>query len=140
MAWNTKATLTRLEEILQALPGLQYVQKGAPESIGTNVMGYVAVGSGQVVDKATQLLQREQRFFVGFAYRVKGAEADAEDAIADLLDAFVSVIYADRTLGGTVHSSTLDLLLSTEPRYEVRAGQEFRVFPIVVVTTMYSNP
>lgn len=140
MAFNLAGPLNRIVAILTGLSGMQTVYTGVPESIGTRVSAYVTLGGMRVADKATQLLQREQRYFVAFAYRVSGAEATAEADLMTMVDAFIAAIYADRTLNGTAKGVTIDAGLADQPEYRVLAGQEFRVYPIVVGCTQQNNP
>ena len=137
MPLNTQVPLDRLITVLQALAGMQQVYRGVPESIGSRVSAYVALAGQRLVDKTGGLVQREARYFVGFAYRVGGAEANAENTLAALVDAFITAMLAERrsNLGGTVDSVSLDLSLSDAPEYQPVAGQEFRVFPVLVLTT-----
>jgi hypothetical protein len=119
--------------VLQGLPGIQMVFKGAPASIGNKVAAYVGLGP-QILTLRTAggSVRREASYFVGFAYRVEGAPDAAEATVCTLLDAFLRVIYADLTLGGTVKAAELDLALSRQPQYHLLASQEFRVYPLLV--------
>lgn len=140
MAFDLAGPLNRIVAILTGLTGMQAVSVGVPESLGTRVSAYVTLGGLRVADKATQLLQREQRYYVAFAYRVAGAEATAEADLMAMVDAFIAAIYADRTLAGTARGVTVDAGLADQPEYRTLAGQEFRVYPIVVGCTQQSNP
>lgn len=132
MAFDSKAPLNRLITVLTSLPGIQAVYKGVPESIGNKVCAYVTLGGQRSFDKSSGLRQREMRYRITLAYRVAGAEADAEDKVAELLDALESALYADRTLNGTVESLEADFSMADEPRYAPVAGVEYREYPIVV--------
>jgi hypothetical protein len=131
----TKDVLNHLVTMVQGISGIQDGHKGIQESLDPTVSISVSVGAQVISDKATQLLQREMSFFLEFAYRVAGAEADAEDVLADALDSFIALWLADRTLGGLCTSSRLDFSLTSEPIYRPTAGQEFRVFPLLVWAT-----
>jgi len=140
MALNTSSALEAIVDLLEGISGLNAVQKGAPESYSKSVTAHVTVGGQRVVDKAGGLIQREARYFIAFAYRVQGAEATAETALAGIIDSFITAFYADRTLGGTVNANTLlDMSGADEPDYRPVAGQEVRIFPVVVVTTQQAN-
>lgn len=137
--FNTKAPLLQLVTILDGIAAIQQIYTGAPESVGPRLCAYVTVASQTIVDKATRVLQREGRYTVGLAYAVEGNEGAAEQALADALDAFITAVYADRTLAGTVYDARLDFALADSPEYQVAAGMETRVFPVVVVTTQRQN-
>jgi hypothetical protein len=141
MAFHTKAALDALIVMLEAIPGVQRVYRGVPESLANTVSVYVALaGQPLIPDKATQLLHRDAQFLVVFGYRVQGAEATAENVIADAIDAFVSQFYADRSSGAglfaaattDVISGDLDLTLAASPEYQISAGQEYRRYPLLV--------
>lgn len=136
MSFNTLAPLTEIRTLLTAA-GVQQVHTGVPESLGFRVSAYVALAGQRIVDKAGRLLQRETHYFVGIGYRVKGAEATAEQDLAALLDAFITQFYAARATGlnGTAENCALDLSLADNPSYQVLAGQEIRVYPLIVTAT-----
>lgn len=139
--------MSALITMMQGISGMQEVHRGVPEGFGRTVNAYVAVGPQTPIDKAGGLLQRETTFFVGLGYEVAQAEATAEDTLADMLDAFLTQFYADRKNSAglfakaTTHveSGELDLSLAGTPQYQVMAGQEFRVFPILVRVTQQAN-
>lgn len=132
MAYNSGAVVSALVALLQGLSGMGNVQIGTPESVGTRVSAFVTLGSQTATRKATGITQRETRFFCMLAYRVEGAEATAETTLMTLADAFMNAIDADKTLGGVVHDATADSQAADEPDYQLRAGKEFREYPIVV--------
>jgi len=133
---KTKATLNAIKSILDAVTGTQATYKGIPESIAAKVTASVSVGDRVPRDKAAGYHETDINFFVEFAYRVSGAESGAEDTLADWLDAFEEAWLADRKLGNTVRDSSLDFSLSNTPNYRPTAGSEFRVYPVVVRTTI----
>ena len=132
MSYNNSAVAARLQTILAGLSGMGAAQIGAPESVGPKVSSYVTMGSQSTNRKVTGIMQRETRFFVMFAYRVDGAEATAEATLMALVDAFLVALQADLTLAGTVHSLEANSLAADEPEYQLRAGKEYREYPIVV--------
>jgi hypothetical protein len=142
--FQTKAVLTKLVAIVQALSGMQgTVGKGVPEALATRVSAYVTVAGQAYSLKVAQKAQKEGRWVVVFGYRVKGAEATAEDSLADLIDAFVTAILADMTLGGLVGRVDLDFGGVGDALYSTISGSEFRLYPIGVVATQtqqYSLP
>jgi hypothetical protein len=108
------------------------VQIGAPESVGPRVTSYVTMGSQNTVRKVIGTVQRESRFSCMFAYRVDGSEATAETTLMGLVDAFMDALHADLTLAGTVDSTEANSQGADEPDYQLRAGKEYREYPVVV--------
>lgn len=135
MAFNSVAVANELVTVLQGLDGMGAVQIGAPESVGPRVSAYVTLGSQTIGRKVTGIVQRESRFFCMLAYRVDGAEAMAETTLMSLVDAFLNALYADLTLGGTVASLEANSQAADEPDYQLRAGKEYREYPVVVEVT-----
>ncbi len=132
MAFNAKAVLTKLETVVSGLAGIQAVQVGVPQSIGNAVSAYITLGGQNAYDKAGGLRQRDLSFRIVFTYRVAGDVENAEETIADLLDALEVALYADRTLGGTCQGIDVDFSTANEPQYSDFAGQEYRRYPVIV--------
>lgn len=135
MSYDSSAVGTALVGILAGLSGVGAAQIGAPESMGTKVYSFVTLGSHQATRKTTGTTQRTTRFFVMFAYRVDGAEATAETTLMGLVDAFMEAIDADKTLGGVVVDANAESQAADEPDYQLRAGKEFREYPVIVTVT-----
>lgn len=135
MSFDSAAAANQLVTVLSGLAGMGAAQIGAPESVGPRVGSYVTMGSQSSGRKATGVMQRETRFFCMFAYRVDGAEQAAETTLMNLVDAFMQALNADLTLGGTVNSLTADSAAADEPDYQLRAGKEYREYPVVVTVT-----
>ncbi len=132
MALNLAGPLGKITDLLEGLSGIQAVYRGVPENIGSRVSAYVTLGGQTVDEMAFGVHRRRASYFIAFVYRIQGAEADAENALCSLLDAFIAAVLADPTLGGTVWDSTLDLSLASDPRYQLIAGQEFRLYPLLL--------
>jgi hypothetical protein len=145
MALNTAAPLARLVDVLEALPGLQTVYVGVPESIGPQVAAYVALAGQSLSNETIDLAQREARYFVAFAYAVAGAEATAETTIAGLVDAFQTALLAERDSGMNAGSGPIvdsvgwDFSLGDRPDYQPIAGAEIRVWPCLVTVTQHAS-
>jgi hypothetical protein len=139
MAYNATAVANALQTILAGLSGMGAVQIGAPTSIGPQVGAYVTMGSQTTVRKSAGITQREGRFFCMLAYRVDGAETTAETTLMGLVDAFMAALHADLTLGGVVEDLTADSQAADEPDYQLRAGREYREYPVVVTVTQRST-
>ena len=131
MAFNTLAVAEYLVDTLTGI-GVSVAQLGAPESTGQRLAAYVTAGSQSIRRQTTGTTRREARFFVSLAYRVDNNEATAESTLMTSLDAFLAEIYADLTLGGTALSTEVDTSLADTPEYAMRAGKEFREFPILI--------
>lgn len=132
MAFNSVAVANALVVVLSGLAGMGAVQIGAPESVGPRVSAYVAMGSQTSSRKVTGIMQRESRFFCMLAYRVDGAEATAETTLMSLVDGFLNALHVDLTLGGTVASLEANSQAADEPDYQLRAGKEYREYPVMV--------
>jgi len=136
MAFQTKEVIPYLEGVLTALPGMQSVQRGEPVDPQSNTNAYILVGGQQPTRKATGgIFQRTGRYLVMFLFRVAGEEDDAEDALADMIDAFEQAILADPTAGGLVTSLDLNTAPADNPDYRRLYGPEFRVYPLEVIVT-----
>lgn len=138
--FDTVGPLNYLYSMTQGLTGMQSVFKGVPLSLPTTVSAYLTVGGQRVYYKATDLLQKEQRYMVTFGYSVAGGAAPAEEGMTLLIDRFTYALYADQTLGDTVHTAELDFTLADEPQYQGIAGANVRRYPIVVITYQQRLP
>lgn len=132
MSFDTPAILTAVEDVLETLTDITDVQIGAPQSIGPRISAWLTVGGHQMVRKATAVTQRETRIYVLFCYRVDGAESDTETALAEIVDDFLAALYDDLTLGGVVFDLRVDSTAADEPDYQLRAGKEYREYPVIV--------
>lgn len=144
MAFNTKAVATQLKTLAAAVSGVGGAQIGVPESVGKTIQAIIS-GSGQSInDKTTGTNRRQARYNVTFTYRLDGSETTAEESLMDVIDAFLVALFADRTLGGNCKNIDVDLTLADTPEYQLRAGKEFREYPIVVTAvqdgTFTTNP
>jgi len=135
MAYNSTAVANALKALLENLTGMGVVQIGAPSSVGPQVSAYVTMGGQRSVRKATGITQRESRFMCMLAYRVDGKETTAETTLMTLVDAAMAALDTDLTLGGVVKSLTYDATGADEPDYQLRAGKEYREYPIIVTAT-----
>lgn len=132
MAFDSAAVAGALVDVLEGLSGMGAVQIGAPESVGTRVSAYVTMGGQEVLRKATGVIQRQGRFYCMLVYRVDGAEATAETTLMGLVDAFLQALFADLTLAGTVQALEVTSAAADEPEYQLRAGKEYREYPVIV--------
>jgi hypothetical protein len=136
MPFQTKALIPYLETVLTGLPGMQHVQRGEPADPPTNVNAFVLVGGQQTTRKATGgQFQRVGRYVVEFVLRVAGEEDDAEDVLADLIDAWELAILSDPTCGGLTTNLELNTAPADNPDYRRLYGPEYRVWPCEVVVT-----
>jgi hypothetical protein len=139
MAYDSAAVAGALVGVLENLSGLAVAQLGAPQAVGPRVSAWVTLGSQEVIRKAAGVTQRQARFMVMFCYRVDGAESDAEEALMDLVDAFMEALADDLTLGGTALALEFSSQAADEPDYQLRAGKEFREYPVVVTAVQRSG-
>lgn len=139
MAFDAPAVANALLSVLQDLEALDSSQIGAPEDVGTRVAAYVTMGSHSKVPKTTGTTRRETRFMVMFLYRVGSNETAAELALMGVVDDFMAALDADRTLGGVVKALEAESQLADEPSYVLRAGQEYREYPVLVMVTQYAT-
>lgn len=135
MIYNSTLVAERLVTILNDLVGV--AQIGAPAAVGTQLAAYVTMGSQSRSRKATGVGMRLGRFMVMFVYRVDKNEIAAETALMAVVDEFLAELDADLTLGGAVAALEADSQAADEPDYQLRAGREFREYPVVVTVTQY---
>jgi hypothetical protein len=141
--FDSAGPLLYLFTLLQQLQGptgtlLQSVEIGAPSNLQDRVSAFVALGEQNVKDFTMTIMARDSAYYVGFGYRVDPNQAQAELTLAAILDAFLTAIYSDRTLGGTVNSDTLvDLSLTKTPQYQKVAQQEYRIYACLVHVRQY---
>lgn len=132
MAIDNAAVAAQLETILSGLAGMGTVNIGAPEAVGMQVSAYVTMGSQTTQRSAQGVFDRTTRFWVMFLYRVDGNESAAENTLMALVDGFTNAIMTDLSLSGTVDSCTVDSSAADAPEYQLRAGKEYREYPVVV--------
>jgi hypothetical protein len=136
--FSASPVMNALMYLIGTIRGLQSVTKGIPEARATRTSASVTGGSMQPYHKAgATLLQRDFRFLVVFFYRVQGAQPDAEDAMLSAVDAFTVAFFRAEPgeLFGTLRNMELDTSPADNPDYQIAAGQEVRVYPIVVTGT-----
>lgn len=133
MGFDAPAALNAVKAFSEGATGFT-ISMGTPENLARRAAGYVTLGPAQPGDVAAGgLIERRVECHLVLGYRVKGAEATAELDIAAAVDAFTVAFYAsDRSLGGAGESAELDFGLVGSAEYEQIAGQEFRLYPIVV--------
>lgn len=139
MPINSKTTLNYLMTMTDAIPNVTKVYKGVPESISAGVVAYIALLGQSVPERVQGVIRRRARYMITFAYRVSGAEEIAEDKLAENVDDLISAFFADRTLGGTCNNSEIDLSIPDAPDYRALAGQEYRMFPVVITGIQDAN-
>jgi len=132
--FDAVAPLRYLEALCAAIPGVQYAQIGAPLARPWAVMVAVTMGGFAVAPRVVgALAERVQRYYVAVWYRVLGAEADAEQQLGAVVNRIVEALYDDMTLGETCRSiREIDGTAADLADYAQQAGQEYRVYPLVV--------
>lgn len=139
MTFNTQSVADELVAILTGLSGMGAVQIGAPESVGPRVSAYVTMGSQSTPRKTTGTVARDARYFVCLTYRLDGAEATAETTLMGLVDAFLTALHADLTLGGICQGLEIDTGLADTPEYQARSGKEYREYPLIITARQYDT-
>jgi hypothetical protein len=132
MSFSNVVVADELVAVLAGLSGMGVAQVGAPESFGPKVGSYVTLGGIQSQRVVSAVVERDTRFFCMFAYRVDEAEATAETTLMGLVDGFMDALNADLTLGGVARSLEISSSTADEPEYQLRAGREYREYPVVV--------
>lgn len=137
LGWDPLAPLAALVALAEAVPGVQRVWVGVPESIPNRVVAYVSAGGFETrVKNVGGISTVVLRYRVTFAYRVMGAEDDAETTMLGAALAYAAALEDDRTLGGTCNAADLDASVADAPPYVLVAGDEYRLYPTVVSVTM----
>lgn len=142
MALNTVAVADALVAILEAIAEVVAAGEvgiGVPESTGKRVSAYVTMGSQPNGQKATGLIQRDARYMILLAYRVDKDQELAERTLMSMVDHLLAALYADLKLGGACSNIEIDTGLADTPDYQLRAGKEFREYPVIVTARQYAN-
>lgn len=135
MSVNNAAVAARIAAILANIDGMGAVNIGAPTAVPVTVSSYVTLGSQTTQRVAQGVFEQVARFWVMFLYRVDGNETTAENALMGMVDGFVAAVMADLSLAGTVDTATVDSSAADAPDYQLRAGKEYREYPVVVTVT-----
>jgi hypothetical protein len=134
MAIDSRAVLQALNSLLETV--VQDAFEGEPMVGGARIIAVVtAAGEGPSASLSSQLLRQPLRFHITLGYALDGDSTGAEEAMCLLKDALRRALYAAmRTkLGGVVDSlEAPDFTPADNPDYRVRAGDEYREYPIVV--------
>lgn len=143
MAIDLVAPYDKLVALLTALPGMQKVYEGVPETLVRGVNAYIAVTAQELVDRyAGGVLENTATFFVGLTYAVRSNDQESTErallaALVELMRALVAARKSD--LDGTVESLTWDFSLANDPAYTVSANREFRIFPVLIRVKQTDN-
>lgn len=138
----SEGVLSALEQLLRNLGTLQDISQGIPSTLKTRVSASLAIGGGTVTDVAGGLIRRQLRVTVLLYYRVDNREADVEMQLANLVDRFIIAFYRARYIDGlygSLHDMSLDLSPADTPDYQVAVGDEYRVYPIIVLGTQQQS-
>jgi hypothetical protein len=123
--------------LVDGLTGVQKCYSGVPASIGVQISAYVAMSGSVVTTKPSATIRRDMRFVVVFGFRIAGAELNAEEQLADIMDAATRMFMGNRRLDGVCENIELDFTLSENPEYQTLAGQEYRLMPIAIIVSEY---
>lgn len=136
MALDLIPPFDKMVALLTALPGMQAVYEGVPNTLAKGVNAYIAATAQNPKDVASSgLIENEATFFVGLSYAIRdSAEGTAERQLMVALTALIkALIIARRTkLDGTCDTLSWDFSLANDPAYQVSAAREFRIFPVLV--------
>lgn len=118
-------------------------QIGVPETPGARMYCSVTA-AGQVYQKITLganagKTSRDTRYNLTMVYRLDGNEAAAELALMAKLD-LIAAALAIGTETGHGMVVAFDTGLADTPDYQLRAGKEYREYPILVTLRQYHNP
>jgi hypothetical protein len=141
-AFASAPALNALAALLGGIPQVQSVTLGIPDYRQNRLSASIALGSMQPDDEATQLLTRTIRINVIFYYRLDmetgmPVEANAELSLASAIDAFTIAFYEARpsAIFGTLRQVAMDFSPADTPDYQLAAGREARVYPILISGT-----
>jgi hypothetical protein len=136
MALNLVPPYDKITALLTALPGMQKVFEGVPQTLEKGVNAYVAVTAQEVTDEySSGLIRNKATFFVGLSYVVRANDASASERalLALLVELIKALVIARRTkLDDTCDTLEWDFSLASDPAYAVSGTREFRIFPVLV--------
>lgn len=141
MSFDTAGGAQALLTIVQGLSVSGQI--GVPETPGARLYCTVSAAS-QAYSRITLgankgKTSRDTRYLLSLVYRLDGGEATAELALMAKLDAIaVALAIGTETAGGQVVA--FDTGLADTPEYQLRAGKEYREFPILVTLRQYHDP
>jgi hypothetical protein len=145
-AFASGPALLAVAALLRGIEGLQGVTMGIPDYRQNRVSASVALGSMAPDTKAASLLRRTIRIGVIFYYRLdeetgQPVEANAEVTLAQVIDRFTVAFFEARpsAIFGTLRNVELDFGPADNPEYQMAAGREARVYPIIVSGDQYQN-
>ena len=137
LGWDPAPSLAAVLALASGVPGVQSAWVGAPEALPTRVVASVTAGGFEPVVKTVGGVSLVRlRYRVPFGYRVMGAEDTAETTMIAAALAFAAAVEDDRTLGATCDQARLDATVADSPPYALVAGDEFRLYPVVVEVTL----
>lgn len=143
MAIDLVPPFDKLVAMLTALPGMQKVYEGVPETLVRGVNSYIAVTAQELKDAyAGGVLENTATFFVGLTYAVRSGEQESAERalLAALVELMKALVAARKTnLDETVESLTWDFSLANDPAYTVSANREFRIFPVLIRVKQLDN-
>jgi hypothetical protein len=117
MTFSTSIGLTKIREMLDAIPGLE-VHVGLPESFTTSTTSFVTMAGQRVYQKTVgSLWQREARYF-------RSEERRATILMRNALAASQNAT-----------NVTLDLGMGDTPDYQAQLGVEVRIYPAIITFT-----
>jgi hypothetical protein len=130
---DSPAAMAAVKTMMEGIDGVQDVRIGVPRSLPFQASVFLAGAGDDAKPRVTETITNEFAIRIHFGYRVAENMALVEEAELQLLafkDALIRAHWANKKLGGVVEDSRLDFSPSRSAEYEVRAGQEWRIYPV----------
>lgn len=139
MAFDLRGMLTSVQAIVAALPTVVSTEAGLygsiPESFVARLNVIAALGKATPEDSVMGGQEWRPEIYILIAYRVGGAEAEAELVLADVYLELVDAILNNPTLNGTSDpgQTRIDSDEGLRPIFQAVAGSEMRFYPARIV-------
>lgn len=137
MALDKAAAIQAVKTLCEGLDGMQQVVIGVPTDLPYQTSAFLTFAGDDAKPRATGCVGDDFGITVHLGYRVKdstGAQREASElAIGALSEALIEAHWANKRLGGAVESSDLDFARTRSAQFEVRAGQEWRIWAVDLV-------
>ena len=145
---DVEAALVGLKDLMDTIPDLQAVRIGAPESLSTQVEGWVTVGDLEE-EVATRTAGGPYEMAINlicwFGYDVEGAEEAAERELSQYVTQVTRRLIQNRMrtvdgvaadLNGSVHRMGLPRPSAVPAAYAMYAGREVRLQTLAVLIAL----
>lgn len=129
---STSAQMQALVSLLTTEAGIDEVITGLPDSLDTQTVAYLLAGPRRLTDSRSGIVDREVDFYVYLGYRVDGREKEAEENLADVVDAVEMAWLLARKQEGPFLHSTISETMAGGPDYRDFNAQEYRWWPLSI--------